>query len=142
MSELALASIVRNFGSIIDEAVETGVLGPGIQKITHDKTDKLYYRICEIPAGSIGSTYVHKFAHVSVCLSGTVVLVNQDGEKRTVHGGEVFITPAGTQRALVALTDVKFMTVHAVDEINLECPEETLGYKTMDEYTRYITQEH
>ena len=134
MNALTLANMVRNFNKIVDEAILCGELQPGEQVITHGKTDKLYYRKCEIPAGSVGATLVHKYDHVSTCLKGDLILVDQDGVRHAVSAGDVFITKAGTQRAVIALTDVAFMTVHAVDDIDMDHVEETLGCRSMTEY--------
>lgn len=138
MNALMLANLVRNFSKVVDEAIVSGELLPGEQTITHGKTDKLYYRKCEIPAGSVGATYVHKMDHVSTCLKGDLILVDQDGTRHSVKAGDVFITKAGTQRAVIALTDVAFMTVHAVDDIDLSQVEETLGCRSMQEYQRLL----
>lgn len=138
MNALMLANIVRHFDKVIDEAIACGDLLPGEQTITHGKTDKLYYRKCEIPAGSVGATLVHKFDHISTCLKGDLILVDQDGVRHSVSAGDVFITKAGTQRAVIALTDVAFMTVHAVDDIDLSHVEETLGCRSMAEYRNLL----
>ena len=139
--DVTLANIVRNFAGIIDAAKEMGVLGEGHQTIDEYTTDDLYCRRCRIPAGTYGATLVHKLDHISICLKGDLVLIDQDGVVTEVSAPSVFVTKAGTQRSVKALTDVDFVTVHYHPNADLSTVESDLGCKTMAEYNHLISYE-
>lgn len=137
--DLAIAGVVRNFAGIVDAAKEAGVLGEGQQQIDEYTTDDLYVRRCRIPKGTIGATFVHKTDHVSICLQGDLILTDQNGETTEISAPAVFITKAGTQRAVKALTNVDFVTVHYHPNADLSNIENDLGCRTMAEYDHLIS---
>lgn len=122
------------FGEALALAIANGIVAPGTQQLDHLHTSDLYARRCRIPVGTVGATFVHKADHIAVCLSGTVRLVDQDGNKQDITAPAVLITKAGTQRALYALTDVDWLTVHHTDYQDDDTIEDVLGYRSMDEY--------
>jgi hypothetical protein len=130
--------VVDRFDRLLQNAIALGELDPGVQQIDHYQTADLLGRRCRIPKGSVGATLVHKSDHLAICLVGTVVLVDQNGVRTTVSAPAVVITKAGTQRAVLAVTDVDWITVHHVENLDLDKVEETLGFKTMDQYVKAI----
>lgn len=138
-TEVAPGFVVQNFDAKLQEALANGDVVAGTQEITHYQTDDLYGRRCRIPAGTVASTLVHKYDHMAICLVGTVVLVDQNGERTTVTAPDVVITRKGTQRALLAVTDVDWVTVHHCENQDLDNIESILGCKTMTEYQNLLT---
>ena len=94
----------------------------------------LYGRRTNVPAGATIISAVHKVPHITIALKGIATVVGEDGEKRDVFAPNVFITPAGVQRAIYAHTEVEWLTVHACEETNVEVIEKLLTCKSMDEY--------
>jgi len=94
----------------------------------------LYGRRTNIPAGATIISAVHKVPHITVALKGIATVVGEDGEKRDVFAPNVFITPAGVQRAIYAHTEVEWLTVHACEETDVEMIEKLLTCRSMDEY--------
>ena len=94
----------------------------------------LYGRRTNVPAGATIISAVHKVPHITVALKGIATVVGEDGEKRDVFAPNVFVTPAGVQRAIYAHTEVEWLTVHACEETNVEVIEKLLTCKSMDEY--------
>ena len=94
----------------------------------------LYGRRTNVPAGATIISAVHKVPHITIALKGIATVVGEDGEKRDVFAPNVFITPAGVQRAIYAHTEVEWLTVHACEETNVEMIEKLLTCKSMDEY--------
>lgn len=94
----------------------------------------LYGRRTNIPAGATILSAVHKVPHITVALKGIATVVGEDGEKRDVFAPNVFITPAGVQRAIYAHTEVEWLTVHACEETDIDAIEKLLTCSSMDEY--------
>jgi quercetin dioxygenase-like cupin family protein len=136
--EIVPGFVVSRFDDLLRNAIQIGEVQPGEQQIDHYQTDELLGRRCRIKAGSVGATLVHKFDHIAICLVGTVVLVDQNGNRTTVSAPDVVITKAGTQRAVLAITDVDWITVHHVENLDIDKVEETLGFQTMAEYVKAI----
>jgi len=94
----------------------------------------LYGRRTNVPAGATIISAVHKVPHITVALKGIATVVGEDGEKRDVFAPNVFITPAGVQRAIYAHTEVEWLTVHACQGTDIEVIEQLLTCRSMDEY--------
>lgn len=141
MNEVAAGYVAQDFDEALKNAIALGELAPGEQQIDHYQTSDLYGRRCRIKAGTVGATLVHKYDHIAICLSGTVVLVDQNGDKTTITAPDVVITKKGTQRAVLAVTDVDWVTVHHTEHQDLDTIEDTLGCKTMREYQALLTHE-
>lgn len=141
MNEVAAGYVAQDFEDALKNAVMLGELDPGEQQIDHYQTSDLYGRRCRIKAGTVGATLVHKYDHIAICLLGTVILVDQNGEKTTVTAPDVVITKKGTQRAVYAVTDVDWVTVHHTEHQDLDTIEATLGCRSMKEYQALLTHE-
>lgn len=94
----------------------------------------LYGRRTNVPAGATIISAVHKVPHITVALKGIATVVGEDGEKRDVFAPNVFITPAGVQRAIYAHTEVEWLTVHACEETDVDLIEKLLYAPSMKEY--------
>lgn len=84
MSEVLAGYVAQNFEEVLQNAIALGELPEGEQQIDHYQTSDLYGRRCRIKAGTVGTTLVHKYDHIAICLVGTVILVDQNGDKTTV----------------------------------------------------------
>lgn len=125
---------IDDFRHAIDAALERGELAPVETPLTHYHTEDLYGRRIVVPKNSILSTMVHKLDHITIVFRGHVTIVDQDGAAQEVKGPEVFITKAGTQRAIVVHEEVDWMTVHHCTEQDDEKVKDVLGFETMKEY--------
>ena len=109
--------------------------------VKHYRAKGVYGRWAEAPAGSCVVTYVHKIEHLTVILQGEALVVDQDGNKTTVRAPDVFVTKPGTQRALVSLTDVIWLTAHpdlgTTDADNDEM-EKVMCCETFEEYDMFV----
>ena len=94
----------------------------------------LYGRRTNVPAGATIISAVHKVPHITVALKGIASVMDENGEKRDVFAPQVFVTPAGVQRAIYAHTEVEWLTVHACQETDIEVIEQLLTCRSMDEY--------
>jgi len=79
--------------------------------LKHTFSDGIYVREIFIPAGTYIVGKIHKHEHPNFLMSGTVDVVTEAGVERLV-GPLSMISPAGTKRALRAITDLVWITVH------------------------------
>jgi hypothetical protein len=103
--------------------------------LKHSFSDGIYVREIFIPAGMHIVGKIHKHEHPNFLLSGVVDIVTEEGSKR-IQGPLSLMSPAGTKRALRAITDCVWITVHHnPDNItDLSKLEELIIAKDYDEY--------
>lgn len=106
--------------------------------VWHYQAKGLFGRRNFVPAGSCVVTYVHKYEHITVALSGRCLVVDQDGNKIEVEAPQVWVTQPGTQRSVIALTDVEWFCVYPHEGEMPENPEETFCCKTFEEYDEFV----
>jgi len=80
--------------------------------LKHTFSDGIYVREIFIPAGMFIVGKIHKHDHPNFLLSGEVTVVTEDGIE-DLKGPLSIISKAGTKRALYAITDLVWITVHA-----------------------------
>jgi len=80
--------------------------------LKHTFSDGIYVREIFIPAGMFIVGKIHKHDHPNFLLSGEVTVVTEDGIE-DLKGPLSIISKAGTKRALYAVTDLVWVTVHA-----------------------------
>lgn len=71
----------------------------------------MYMRELTVPAGMLIVGKIHKHAHFLMVLSGLAEVVSEFG-REVVEAGHISISPAGVKRAIVALEDTRFITIH------------------------------
>lgn len=71
----------------------------------------VYGRVMHIPAGMCVVGKIHKHAHLNVITKGRIKVVTEFGESVLV-GPTIFVSEPGTKRAVYALTDTDWLTVH------------------------------
>ena len=80
----------------------------------HHFANGLYARSVWRPAGVLTVGRKHRHAHFSFVVSGIVEIA--DGDTVTQYSaGQMFVTPAGMKRSVLAVTDAEFMTIHRLD---------------------------
>ncbi len=80
--------------------------------VEHEFCHGLYARTMRIPAGTVLTGAVHRHECFFIVRAG-LLAVTTDDEPRLLKAGDMFITPAGTKRAGVAVNDVTVTTFHA-----------------------------
>lgn len=79
--------------------------------IEHAHCDGLYARTIKIPAGTLITGKAHRHECFFVVRSGRIA-VTTEREVVLLEAGAMVVTPAGSMRAGVALTDVEVTTFH------------------------------
>ena len=134
MTDLVNGSHIVKLKASMEQAIDSGQLTQIEAPLEHYHTNDLYGRRIYVQEGATVVTKVHKSEHITVALKGHAVVVDEIGERFDVVAPSVFITKPGTQRAVYAVTDVEWLTVHACQEKQLENIEKSLVCDTIDEY--------
>ena len=80
--------------------------------LKHAFSDGIYVREIFIPSGTYIVGKIHKHSHPNFLLSGTVEVITEFNGKETLTGPLSMISSGGTKRALRAITDLRWVTVH------------------------------
>ena len=91
-----------------------------------------YAREMLIPAGTVITGKIHKHAHLNFISKGKVRVATEFGHE-IFEAPHTFVSEVGTKRAVHALEDTIWTTVHVTDETDLEKIEEYVIAKSYDE---------
>ena len=97
-----------------------------------------YARTIFIPMGTVIVGKIHKHQHLNILSQGEVLVITEGAGLQTLRGPLTMVSPAGTKRALRALTDVVWTTIHLTDKTNLAEIEDEVIAKDFEEYERFI----
>jgi len=95
------------------------------EELFHHFCHGVYARQMNIPAGTVIVGKKHKRNCINFIMAGEVEVVSAEGKTR-IKAPEIFVSPAGTKRAMVALSDLTWVTVHASQETDLDKLEDEL----------------
>jgi hypothetical protein len=79
----------------------------------------LYAREMTIPADVIATGAVHKTEHLSILSAGHCFLTTDDGVQE-LRAPFTCVSKAGAKRAIYAITECVFTTIHPTDETDLD----------------------
>lgn len=92
-----------------------------------------------LPAGSQATGRIHKRPCLNVLLQGEIEVITDQGVKLMV-APQVFESPAGVKRAVRAVTDTLWLTVHANPD-NVEHDSDTMAHHlTVDSYDALLVE--
>ncbi len=92
----------------------------------------VYVREITIPAGTILTGHIHRYACMSVVLTGKMEVVTEEGPK-IVEAPLVFESPAGVKRAGRCLEDCRWLTIHPYNGPELS-PDDMLPFHHVDDF--------
>lgn len=103
----------------------------------------LYMRTIYIPAGTLIVGKIHKHQHGNILSSGEVLVITEEGGLERLQGPVTMVSPAGTKRALRALTDVVWTTCHLnpTNETDLAKIEAEVIAPTFEDYELFLQGE-
>lgn len=85
----------------------------------HHFGPSLYIKEVTMPAGAVIVGKPHKVEHMCIMLSGKMILVNEDGERKELTAPMTFIAKPGRKVAYIIET-VVFQNVYATEETDIE----------------------
>jgi hypothetical protein len=81
--------------------------------VTHRFAPGIYLREIFIPKGTVLTGKLHKHAHPNFLMRGEVMVVTEHAGRQHLTAPLAMISQAGTKRAVYALEDTVWITVHA-----------------------------
>jgi quercetin dioxygenase-like cupin family protein len=78
----------------------------------------VYAREITIPAGSVLTGKIHKYAQINVLSKGEMTVTTEEGPKR-VRAPYTIVSPPGTKRAAIAHEECVWTTFHGTNETDL-----------------------
>lgn len=83
---------------------------------------------------------IHKHEHINVISKGKCVVVTEDG-RETLEAPLTFISKAGIKRAVYAIEDTVWTTIHPTEKTDVDSVEDEVIAKSYEELNRleYIT---
>ena len=85
---------------------------------THHFAHGVYGREIFIPAGTVLVGKIHRHSTLNIIAQGTIRVTTPDGV-RDISAPAIYVSPPGTKKAAVALTDVVFVNVHPAETTDL-----------------------
>jgi quercetin dioxygenase-like cupin family protein len=68
-----------------------------------------------IPKGTVLTGHIHRYSHPNFLMSGEVIVVTEHGGREHLKAPLALISKAGTKRAVYAVEDTVWCTVHQTD---------------------------
>jgi hypothetical protein len=103
--------------------------------ITNHKVGDLYVRELLIPQGSFILSRVHKRPLVNIISKGKVTVIDSNGQTEYT-APSTFISPAGTQRIVLASEETVWNTAHITNVVDHD---ELVDDLTSDNYAEFVT---
>ena len=109
--------------------------------LQHVYAPGVYLRTMFIPAGTLIVGKIHKHAHGNILSQGHVRVFTEGGGVEELKGPLTMVSAAGTKRAVLALTDAVWTTIHPTSETDLEKIEDHVIAKTYEDYEQFLLSE-
>jgi len=109
--------------------------------VKHIFSPGVYARELTIYAGCVLTGAVHKYEQLNILSSGTMRLLTDDGFK-DISAPFTCVSPAGTKRIALAITDCVWTTILATSDTDVESIEKHFVCKTEQEYIEWHSQSH
>ena len=140
MNDLVKGAHITKLKQSMESAINSKEMQQVQFPLEHLFTETQYARRIFVPAGATVVTAVHKSEHITIALKGHCVVVDELGDRRDVIAPSMFVTQPGTQRAVYAVTDTEWATVHTYtdEDKSLETVEKTLVCDSMQAYENLL----
>lgn len=142
MNDLVKGAHITKLKQSMESAINSKEMQQVEFPLEHYFTPTQYARRIFVPADHTVITAVHKSEHVTIALKGHCVVVDELGDRHDVIAPAVFITKPGTQRAVYAVTDTEWLTVHTYtdEDKSLDAIGKVLVCDNMDQYENALLE--
>ena len=89
------------------------------EELHHHFAAGIYAREMRVPCGTILVGKIHRFPCINFIMQGIVEVRSEQGAFR-VEAPHIFVSPEGTKRAMVAITDLIWVTAHPANTTDLD----------------------
>jgi hypothetical protein len=108
--------------------------------VRHYFSPGVYARELTIPAGVCLTGAVHRYEQLNILSKGTMKVLLEDGTIQEVSAPFTVVSPPGTKRIAVTLTDCVWTTILGTDETDPEIIEKHFVIKSEKEYLEWRSQ--
>ena len=122
--------MAEEFGESVKDA-------DAIAPINHHHCEGNYAREIFIKADTCVVGKIHRHEHINVLSQGKCVVVTEDG-RETLEAPKTWISKPGIKRAVYAITDVVWTTVHPTKETELDKIEDEVIAPSYDELNTFL----
>ena len=126
------------------DALEAGIKRdlPAVELIHKDHFSQgVYARELHIPAGTVLTGKIHKFQNLNILSQGRMVVFMDDGTTQEVSAPFTVVSPPGTRRAALALTDCVWTTIHGTEETDVQKIEDHFIAQTPADYRLFFEEQ-
>ena len=108
--------------------------------LKHSFSEGIYVREITIPEGTVLTGKIHKHRHPNFLLKGEVIVITEEG-RETLTAPCSMMSKAGTKRALYAVTELVWTTVHynPTNTQDLKELEKIVIADTYEDYEKFIS---
>jgi hypothetical protein len=112
--------------------------------LKHYFSDGIYVREIKIPAGMVIVGKIHKHRHPNFLLKGKVMVITEQKGEEIIEGPCFMMSEGGTKRALYAVTDLVWTTIHhnPTNTKDLNKIEDIVIAKNYEEYDKFLSSEN
>lgn len=100
--------------------------------LKHSFAPGVYVREIFIPKGTVLTGKIHRHEHPNFLMKGEVIVVTEFGGREHLKAPMSMISKAGTKRAVYAIEDTVWITVHLTNETDLKKIEDEIIAPTYD----------
>lgn len=105
--------------------------------VRHYFSPGVYAREITIPAGTLLTGRVHKFAQLNILSSGEISVMTQHG-MQTVKAPFTIVSPPGTKRIAFAHTECTWTTILHTEETDPDVIEELFTVETERDFLEFV----
>tara|TARA_Y100000816_G_scaffold292625_1_gene289257 strand:+ start:10242 stop:10766 length:525 start_codon:yes stop_codon:yes gene_type:complete len=111
--------------------------------LNHYFSDGIYVREITIPAGMVIVGKIHKHRHPNFLIKGKVMVITEQKGEEILEGPCFMMSEGGTKRALYAVTDLVWTTIHhnPTNTQDLDKIEDIVIAKNYEEYEKFLSSE-
>ncbi len=126
------------------DAYEEGIrrdLPPRTFKHIDHFSEGVYARELHIPAGSALTGKIHKYRNFNILSKGQMLIYLEDGTKKLISAPFSIVSPEGTRRAVLAITDCIWTTIHGTEETDVAKIEDHFIAQTPADYRLFLEEQ-
>jgi hypothetical protein len=140
MNELKEREIDRNHLLSLEheiKKIDGAVIGDSeLCPLKHSFAPGVYVREIFIPKGTMLTGKIHRHSHPNFLMKGEVIVLTESGGREHLKAPLSMISQAGTKRAVYAIEDTVWITIHVTNETDLGKIEEYVIAPSYEEYDK------
>jgi hypothetical protein len=134
----ALAEKIKNAENI-DGLMPIDINSP--EHLKHYFANGAYVREMILPANTVVVGRIHKHETINILLEGEITVIDENGSRTDFKAPNVFIAPAGNQKAAKTLTPIRWLNCWACETTDPDEALDLLTCETAEEYSKFIDSE-